>query len=224
MTTSRIRACQRYKVLRPHFQLDCQRSEVLLPHFRFVLTAKDLKFRFRTSALHWLPKIWSYASILHWLSMIWSSAFASPLCLNYPWCDMSSVSHFCSTNSSKDVKFRFRTSVLPWLPKIWSSASALLLWSFASALLLWSFASALPLCLDCQRCEVPLSKLLFCQERKSSSSASALVRSGLPKMWRSNSAFHLCRDFQRCEVPLPYFCSALTAKDMKFGFPAKTLL
>ena len=38
-------------------------------------------------------------------------------------------------------------------------------------------------------------------------------------MGKSTSAFHLCRDFKRCEVPLPHFCSALTAKDLKFRFP-----
>ena len=36
---------------------------------------------------------------------------------------------------------------------------------------------------------------------------------------KSTSAFHVCRDLQRCEVPLSHFCSALTAKDLKFRFP-----
>ena len=48
--------------------------------------------------------------------------------------------------------------------------------------------------------------------------SSALVLSGLPNMGKVTSAFHLCRDFQRCEVPLPHFCSALTAKGLKFRF------
>ena len=49
-------------------------------------------------------------------------------------------------------------------------------------------------------------------------SCSALVLPGLLNMAKSTSAFHLCRDFQRCEVPLPHFCSALTAKVLKFRF------
>ena len=99
--------CQRPDVPLPHC-LDCQRSEDPLPlclycqrsefprpNFRSALTAKNVKFRFRTSALPWLPKIWS-------------SAFRT-----------------CSARTSKDVKFRFCISSLPGLPKIWSFASAL---------------------------------------------------------------------------------------------------
>ena len=56
VTISRVRACQI--------------CEVLLPHFRSAFTAKELKFHFRNSALHWLPKIWSPASAL-------------PLCFDY---------------------------------------------------------------------------------------------------------------------------------------------
>ena len=55
--------------------------------------------------------------------------------------------------------------------------------------------------------------------RPRSRSSSALVLPGLPNMGKSTSAFNLCRDFQRCEVPLPHFCSAFTAKDLKFRFP-----
>ena len=44
-----------------------------------------------------------------------------------------------------------------------------------------------------------------------------------PKMWSSASACHLCLDLQKCEVSLPYFCSALTAKDLKFGVSTNTL-
>ena len=60
--------------------------------------------------------------------------------------------------------------------------------------------------------------------RKISSSASGIVRPGLPKMWRSTSVFHLCRYFHRCEIPLPHFCSALTAKDLKIRFRTSALL
>ena len=117
---------------------------------------------------------------------------------------------------------------------MWSSASALpsclgcqryevQLLHISSALpgllKVWSFASAIPLCLYCQRSEVLLSVLLLGQDFERSRFSSALVLPGLPNMGKSTSAFHLCRDFQRCEVPLPHFCSALTAKDLKFRFP-----
>ena len=118
--------CQRRDVQLPHFRFDCQRSEVPLPlclycqrsevprpHFRSALTAKDVKFRIRTSALPWLAKIWN-------------SAFRT-----------------CSARTSKNVKFRFCISSVPGLqkilqfhfctfaqsrlPKIWRSASPLTL-------------------------------------------------------------------------------------------------
>ena len=83
----------------------------------------------------------------------------------------------------------------------------------------WSLASVIPLCPYCQRSEVPLSVLPLGQDFERSRSSSALVLPELPNMSKSTSAFHLCRDFQRCEVPLQHFCSALTAKDLKFRFP-----
>ena len=86
-------------------------------------------------------------------------------------------------------------------------------------LTVWRFASAIPLCLYCQRSEVPLSVLPLGQDFQRCRSSSALVLPGLPSTGKSTSAFHFCRDFQRCEVALPYFCSALTAKDLKFRFP-----
>ena len=129
---SRIRAFQRYKFLLPYFQLDW--------------TAKGLKLCFRTSVLSWLLKILSYASALPLCIDCQRSEVTLPHCLDYQWCDMSSVPHFSFANSSKDVDFRFCTAALPGLLKV------------------WSFASTLLLCLDCQRCEVPLSKLLFCQD------------------------------------------------------------
>ena len=51
-----------------------------------------------------------------------------------------------------------------------------------------------------------------------SRSSPALLLPGLWNMGKSTSAFHLCRDYQRCDVPLPHFCSALTAKGLKFRF------
>ena len=230
MTINRIRASQRYKVLLPHFQLDYKRSEVLLPHFRFVLTAKDLNSasalplcinRIRASQRYkvLLPhfqldgttkdlKFCSRTSVLSWLLKIWiprphfrSALTAKDLKLHFhtaltthdvkfhfrisalPWCDMSSVPPFCSANSSKDVKFSFQTSALSGLLKV------------------WSFASALPLCLHCQRCEVPLSTLLFCQDLEKS-------QVPLPHLFD--------QDFQIYEVTLPHFISAGTSKDVKF--------
>ena len=131
--------------------LGCQSAWL---HFRSVLTAKDLKFRFHTSALPWLPKIWSSTSAFSFcidfqkcevplLHPYFRSAFtakyvkfcsrasALPL-LAKIW---SSAFRTCSARTSKDVKFRFRISSLPGLPKI------------------CSFASALSLSLDCQRSE-----------------------------------------------------------------------
>ena len=129
--------------------LGCQSAWL---HFRSVLTAKDLKFRFHTSALPWLPKTWCSASTFP-LCLDWqrsevprphlrsvftakyvkfcSCASALPL-LAKIW---SSAFRTCSARTSKDVKFRFRISSLPGLPKI------------------CSFASALSLSLDCQRSE-----------------------------------------------------------------------
>ena len=88
--------CQRSEVPLP-LCLYCQRSEVPRPHFRSALTAKYVKFCFRTSALPWLAKIWS-------------SDFRT-----------------CSAWTSKDLKFRFCTFAQSWLPKIWRSASPLTL-------------------------------------------------------------------------------------------------
>ena len=99
--------CQRPDVPLPHYLecqrsevpllpcLYCQRSEVPLPHFRSALTAKNVKFRFHTSALHWLPNMWSSASAL-------------PLCIDW-----------------QKSEVPLSTLVLPGLPKMWSSASAL---------------------------------------------------------------------------------------------------
>ena len=131
--------------------LDCQRSAVLLPHFRSFLTAKDLKFRFHSSALPWLPKTWCSASALR------SALTAKDLKFR-----------FRSVFTAKDLKFHVRTFVLHWLPKMWSSASALP-WLPN----MWNSVSAPPLCFDWQRSEVPLSALVLPGVPKRWSSASA---------------------------------------------------
>ena len=127
------------------------------------------------------------------------STSAFHLCWDFKRCEVP-LPPFCSALTSKDLKFSFRTSALPGLLKV------------------QSFASAIPLCLYCQIYEVLLSILPFCQGFRRSRSSSALVLPGLLNMGKATSAFHLCRDFQRCEVSLPHFCSALTAKDLKFRF------
>ena len=132
--------------------LDGNRSEIPLPHFCSALTAKDLMFRFRISALPWLPKIWSSTSALSFCIdcqkyEVPLPHFRSALTAKYvKFCSRtsalswlakiwSSAFRTCSARTSKDVKFRFRISSLPGLPKI------------------CSFASALSLNLDCQRSE-----------------------------------------------------------------------
>ena len=176
--------------------LDCQISAVLLPHFRSVLTAKDLKFRFHTSALLWLPKTWCSASALPLCLDCQRSEVPLPLCL---YCQRSEVPrphfrsaltakkcevplpHFRSALTAKYVKFCFRTSALSWLAKIWSSAF--------------------------RTCSARTSKDLqfrFC----------TFAQSWLPKIWRSASPLTLCLHCQIWEVPPPHFPSALTAKDL----------
>ena len=144
-------------------------------------------------------------------------------------CQRSAVllPHFRSVLTAKGLKFRFHTSALPWLPKTWGSASTL------------------PLCLDCQRSEVPLPLCLYCQRSevprphfrsaltaKNVKFLSAPTLPWLPNMWSFASAISLCLDWQkseiplsalvlpgqRCEVPLPHFISAWTSKDLQFRF------
>ena len=144
----------------------------------------------------------------------------------------------CSSTSALSWRqkiFRFYTSVLPWLPKTWCSASAL------------------PLCLDCQRSEVPLPLCLYCQRSEvprphfrsafTSKNVKFLFRTSAlpwpPNMWSSVSALPLCLDWQRSEVPLsafnlcldlhrfavslPHFRSILTDKDQKIVFSTNTV-
>ena len=119
--------------------LDCQRSEVQLPHFCSARTSKGLKLFFRTSALPWLPNIWSSAfqtSVLPGLRTI-SSPPPHLFDQDFQRCE-APLLHFISAGTSKDVKFLFRTSTPPWLPEIWKSASPL------------------TLCFNCQKYEIPL--------------------------------------------------------------------
>ena len=129
--------------------LGCQSAWL---HFRSVLTAKDLKFRFHTSALPWLPKTWCSASTF-------------PLCLDWQRSEVPRP-HFRSALTAKNVKFRSRASTLPLLAKIWSSAFRTCsartskdvklrfrISSLSGLPKICSFASALSLSLDCQRSE-----------------------------------------------------------------------
>ena len=169
-----------------------------------IRTCQRLKFCFHTSNLIGLPKIWNSAPALPfgWLPMMWHEICSTLLlCQFFVRCEVP-LPHFRPA----------------WLATIWSSASAHQLCSVRT-FKVWSFASAIPLCLYCQRSEVPLSVLPLGQDFERSRSTSALVLPGLPNMGKSISAFHLCRDFQRCEVTLPHFCAALIAKDLKFRFP-----
>ena len=209
MAISRIRACQRYKVLLPQFQLD------------WTATTEDLKFCPRTSVLSWLLKIWSSASALPLCIDCQRSEAKLLHCLDYLWCEFPLL-HLRSALTTHDVTWvLISTSALPILPKMWSSACALpscldcqrsevQLPHFCSARTSkgLKFASALPLCLDCQICEVPLFKLLFCQD---------FERSQVPHP----NLFD--QDFQRCEGPLPHFISAGTSKNVKFLFRTSAL-
>ena len=204
--------------------LDCQRSAVLLPHFRSVLTAKDLKFRFHTSALPWLPKTWYSASALPLCLDCQRSEIPLPLCL---YCQRSEVPlpHFRSALTANNA-FCVRTSAPPWLPNMWSSASALPLcldWQRSEVPLyalilpglpkLWSSASAFHLCLDFQRFAVSLlhfRSILTAKELKISSSTNTLP--SLPNMGSSASALPFCLDCKRSVVS--HFRSAFIPKDV----------
>ena len=193
MRISRIRACQRY--------------EVLLPHFHLNWTAKDLKFCSRTSILSWLLKIWNSASALPLCVDCQRSEVKLPHCLDYQWYEVP-LPHLRSALTTHDVTWvPFRTSALPILSEMWSSASALpschdcqryeiQLPHFCSArtskgLKLCFYTSALPWLAKMWNSAFQTSILPGL--RKISSSSSALVRPRLPKMLRSTSAFHLCQ-------------------------------
>ena len=211
--------------------LDCQSAWL---HFRSVLTAKDLKFRFHTSALPWVPKNWCSASEF-------------PLCID---CQRSEVPrpHFRSAWTAKNVKFRFRTSALPLLPNIWSSAPALPLcldWQRSEVPLsvlvlpglpkMWSSASAFHLCLDFQRFAVSLlhfCSILTAKDLKIGFSTNTLP--SLPNMGSSASTLPFCIDCKRSLVShfrsalfpkmWTHFCSALTAKVLPPQFRCRFIL
>ena len=179
--------------------LGCQSAWL---HFRSVLTAKDLKFRFHTSALPWQPKTWCSASTF-------------PLCLDWQRSEVPRP-HFRSALTAKNVKFRFRirTSALPLLPNIWSSAPALplcLYWQRSevplSALVLpglpkmWSSASAFHLCLDFQRFAVSLlhfRSVLTAKDLKIGFSTNTLP--SLPNMGSPAATLPFCIDCKRSVV------------------------
>ena len=208
--------------------LGCQSAWL---HFRSVLTAKDLKFRFHTSALPWLPKTWCSASTLS-------------LCLDWQRSEVPRP-HFRSALTAKNVKFRFRirSSALPLLPNMWSSAPALPLcfyWQRSevplSALVLpkmCSSASAFHLCLDFQRFAVSLlhfRSVLTAKDLKIGFSTNTLP--SLPNMGSSASTLPFCIDCKISVVSdLPsfpkmwtYFCSALTAKVLPPQFRCRFIL
>ena len=187
--------------------LGCQSAWL---HFRSVLTAKDLKFRFHTSALPWLPKTWCSASTF-------------PLCLD--WQRSEVPVRTCVLHWLK-FRFRIRTSALPLLPNMWSSAPALplcLYWQRSevplSALVMpglpkmWSSASAFHLCLDFQRFAVSLlhfRSVLTAKDLKIGFSTNTLP--SLPNMGSSASTLAFCNDCKRCVVS--HFRSAFIPKDV----------
>ena len=147
------------------------------------------------------------------LSKLLKSASARPTWLE---CQNAWL-HFRSVLTAKDLKFRFHPSALPWLPKSWCSASAF------------------PLCLDCQRSEVPrphfrsaltakkcegfasaLPLCLYCQLCEVLLPRFRSALTGKDLKFRFPHLF--CQDFQRCEVPFPHFIPAWTSKDLQFRF------
>ena len=166
--------CQRSEV---SLCLNCQRSEVPRPHFRSAMTAKNVKFRFRISALPWLPNMWSSASalllcldwqrsevplsvlVLPGLPKMWSSASVFHLCLDFQRFTVSLL-HF---RPILTAKIGFSINTVPSLPNMESSASAL------------------PFCLDCKRAIVShfrsafipkdVNVLLLCTDCQSSAAS-----------------------------------------------------
>ena len=123
---SALRLCQLFR-----------RCEVSLLHFRPALTAKDIKFSFRTCSAKTSKslKLRFHTSALLWLAKDVKFGFPN-FCSARTSKDLKFCFRICSTRTSKEVKLHFRISSLPGLPKMWSSASAILL------------------CLDCQRSDI----------------------------------------------------------------------
>ena len=111
----------------PH--LFCQDFQVWpLPIFISVGTFKDVKLRYRTSALPWLPKIWSStfrtsarpglersrsssSLVLPGLSNMDKSTSAFHLCQDFQKSEIP-LPHFCFALTAKDVKFCFLSSAV----------------------------------------------------------------------------------------------------------------
>ena len=168
--------------------LGCQSAWL---HFRSVLTAKDLKFRFHTSALPWLPKTWCSASTF-------------PLCLDWQRSEVPRP-HFRSALTAKNVKFRFRIRTSALLPRFLSAFTGQIL----------NFRFPYLFCQDFQICEVPLPHFISAWTSKDLQFRfCTFAQSWLPKIWRSASPLTLCLHCQIWEVPPPHFPSALTAKDL----------
>ena len=156
-------------------------------------------FRFRTSALSWLPKIWSSTSalstakdlkfhvrtfVLHWLPKIWSSVSALPICLDCQICEVL-LPYFRSALTVKDLKFHF--------PHLF--------------------------CQDFKICKVPLPHFVSAWTSKDLQFRfCTFAQSWLPKIWRSASPLTLCLHCQIWEVPPPHFPTALIAKDRSLTF------
>ena len=104
------RTSKEFVLFRHLFYQDFQVLVSPLPHFISVGTFKDVKLRFRTPALPWLPKIWN-------------SAFRISARPGF----QSFIFHTCSVRASKYGYVHFRISSLPGLSKMWSCASVLLL-------------------------------------------------------------------------------------------------
>ena len=154
-------------------------------------------FRFRISALPWLPKIWSSTSALSF-------------CIHCQKCEVP-LPHFRSALTAKYVKFCSRPSALSWLANIWSSA-------FRTSALpglpkMWSSASAFHLCLDFQRFAVSrlhFRSILTAKDLKVGFSTNTLL--SLPNMGSSASTLPFCFDRKRSVVS--HFRSVFIPKDV----------
>ena len=141
-----------------HLCRDFQGCEFPLPQFCFSLTTIDLKFRFPY-----------FRSVMTSKDLV---RLPHLFCQDFQvW--VSTLPHFISAGTFKDVKLRFRTSALPWLPKIWSSAfrtsarPGLERSRSSSTLVLPGLqnmdksTSAFHHCQDFQRSEIPLPHFCF---------------------------------------------------------------
>ena len=147
-------------------------------------------FRFRISALPWLPKIWSSTSALSFCTDCQKYEVPLPHCLDCQVCEVL-LPH------ARSVWFEAPLSalVLPGLPKMWSSASAF------------------NLCLDFQRFAVSLlhfRSILTAKDLKIG--FSTYVLPSLPHMGSSASPLPFCLDCKRSVVS--HVRSAFIHKDV----------